>query len=600
MPRRRPYSTLLAAGLAALTLAADLTWVQPVWAAGRTAVGAADDQTASGDDAEKRGGLLGGLLAAPRWDDLGAEGGRPAGVPSDAELEAQGAVIGSVSIEVRDIFDLDNPAEHYRLYALANALHPKTRDSVIESQLLFRPGDPYSRDLLDETERILRGYRFIYDARIRPTAYHDGQVDLEVITRDVWTLNVGVGLGRAGGKTSSRFQIQDTNLLGTGKSLTLEHRSDVDRDANLLRYHDPAVLGRHVTLGLLYADTSDGELRSFQLARPFYALETRWSLGLRADDENRVDTLYALGHPADGFRHELRGFELRGGLSSGLVDDQVRRWTAGYSYREESFAPASADDLSLPAGAVPGDLPQDVRVSALWLGFEWIGDDFRQDQNLDQLGRTEDLALGPHLSARLGLSPRFLGARRDELIFAASGQSGHRLTPRQLLLVDGSLAGRWGDAGLADARAEAGLRHYWRDLGDNVLFLRLEAAAVRNLDGREQLLLGGDSGLRGYPLRYQDGDQRLLFTVEQRLFTAWYPFHLVHVGAAAFYDVGRTWGGDPLSAPQGWLQDVGVGLRLANSRSALGSVVHVDLAFPLDGDPSIDSVQWLLSTKASF
>jgi hypothetical protein len=603
MPRRPPSSALLAAAflaLAAAGLAPKAVADDDAAPAVAPADDAADATDAPADGESSHGGVLGGLLRPPKRDDLGAEGTRPPGVPSDAELEAEGAVIGSVDVRVGDIFNLSDPAEHHRLYALANTLHRTTRDSVIENQLLFHPGDRYSRDLIDETERILRSYRFLYDARIRPTAYHDHRVDLEVVTRDVWTLNLGVGLGHAGGESSSRFLVQDTNLLGTGKSLTLEHTTDVDRDANLLRYDDPAVFGRHVTLGLLYSDTSDGAVRSFQLARPFYALETKWSLGLRADDESRVDTLYALGHPVDGFHHQLTSFELRGGLSSGLVHDQVRRWSAGFSYRDESFSAATPDELRLGDGLSPTAPPQDLTVSALWVGFDWIGDDFREEQNLDQLGRTEDLALGPQLHARLGVSSKLLGASRDELIFDAAGQSGRQLTPRQLLLLDSSVSGRWGAAGLANARAEGSLRWYWRDLGANVLFLRLEGAAARNLDGRQQLLLGGDSGLRGYPLRYQDGDERLLFTAEQRVFTRFYPFHLVHVGAAVFYDLGRTWGGDPLSAPQGWLQDVGFGLRLANSRSALGSVVHLDLAFPLGGDPSIQSVQWLVSTKASF
>jgi hypothetical protein len=48
------------------------------------------------------------------------------------------------------------------------------------------------------------------------------------------------------------------------------------------------------------------------------------------------------------------------------------------------------------------------------------------------------------------------------------------------------------------------------------------------------------------------------------------------------------------------LRDLGVGLRLGNSRSALGNVLHIDLAFPLDGDPSIKSVQLLVETKEKF
>jgi hemolysin activation/secretion protein len=129
----------------------------------------------------------------------------------------------------------------------------------------------------------------------------------------------------------------------------------------------------------------------------------------------------------------------------------------------------------------------------------------------------------------------------------------------------------------------------------------VEATYGRNLDLDNQLLLGGDNGLRGYPLRYQGGDRRLLLTVEERFFSDWYPFRLFHVGAAAFFDAGRAWGEAPLSSPSlGLLRDVGLGLRFGNSRSGLGNVIHVDVAFPLDGDPSIEAVQLLVQTKVRF
>ena len=76
---------------------------------------------------------------------------------------------------------------------------------------------------------------------------------------------------------------------------------------------------------------------------------------------------------------------------------------------------------------------------------------------------------------------------------------------------------------------------------------------------------------------------------------------LFNVGAAVFYDMGATWGRDPLGAPsRGLLRDVGFGLRLGNSRSALGNVLHIDIAYPLDGDSSINDVQFLVETRKSF
>jgi hypothetical protein len=91
---------------------------------------------------------------------------------------------------------------------------------------------------------------------------------------------------------------------------------------------------------------------------------------------------------------------------------------------------------------------------------------------------------------------------------------------------------------------------YWRDFGDDELYASIAGDVVHALDPDQQITLGGDNGLRGYPLRYQTGDARLLLTVEQRVFTDWYPLRLTRVGAAAFYDVGRAWGG-PEDAARG-------------------------------------------------
>src|SRR5690606_28371812 len=107
--------------------------------------------------------------------------------------------------------------------------------------------------------------------------------------------------------------------------------------------------------------------------------------------------------------------------------------------------------------------------------------------------------------------------------------------------------------------------------------------------------------LRGYPLRYQDGSSRALLTLEHRVYTKYYLFRLFHLGGAVFFDMGRTWGRGTVGQPtEGLLKDVGIGLRLGSSRSSFGNVIHVDLAFPLDGDDSIDDVQLLVETKRSF
>lgn len=512
-------------------------------------------------------------------------------LPPDDALEAQGAVIGEIRIDVGDVFDPKDPEEDRRLFRMANKLHRTTRESVILNQLLVHSGDRYSRRLLEESERLLRQDRYLYDARIRPVRYAGNTVDLEVVTRDVWTLNAGVNLGRSGGVSSTGFQVQDTNLLGTGKSLTLQHSSNVDRTTSLFRYDDPAVLGSRVRFGLGYGENSDGNLRQLEVGRPFYSLDARWSAQLSALTSEQVDTQYELGHIADGFRHQQERFEIRAGLSDGLVNGRADRWSTGLTYQRDRFS--LADGYALPDA-----LPDERILAYPWIAWDRVPDRFLKDHDLDQLKRTEDLQLGTQLHARLGVAATAFGSTEDAAIFDAAASTGWKPAADQTFLLTSGLTGRWGRDGAEDLLLEGGVRYYWRDWGDHLLFFTLEGAKARNLDPEKQILLGGDNGLRGYPLRYQDGDDRLLFTVEQRFFTDYYPFHLVHVGGAVFFDAGRTWGGG--ASQLGLLRDVGLGLRLSSSRSGLGNVIHFDLAFPLDGDPSIKSMQWLVTTKASF
>ena len=536
---------------------------------------------------------------------------RPPGVPDDATLEARGAVIGDVLIRAGDVFDPADPAEDRLLFRFANRLHRSTREQVIENRLLFAPGDPYSRRILEESERLLRATRYLYDAQIRPVRYRDNRVDLEVITRDVWTLTAGVGLSRAGGENTTRFQIQDTNFLGTGREIALEHTDDVDRTSSLALYRDRQLAGSRVSLELWLGENSDGTLQRMELERPFFSLETRRAAGLFYRDEERVDRLWAGGDVIDRFRQHRTFVEVYGGLSRGLSRGDgepgrgAARWTAGFSYDRRRFSQA-------PKEFYPDDPPTELPVTDRtlaypWIGWEWVEDRFLEVNDVDRLERTEDLYAGKRVSARLGYSPGALAGDRDRVVVATEFETGWRTGRGSLLLLTGGVAGRVaGSEGHEDLVAGIAARYYRRTFGRHLFFAALGADAVDRLDAEEQLLLGGESGVRGYPLRYQAGDRRLVFTVEQRFYTDWHLFRLLHVGAAVFADLGRAWydGRDPKVRDAdyrlGWLSDVGFGLRLASSRSGQGSMVHLDVAFPLERDPSIESVQWLVTTRETF
>ena len=164
-------------------------------------------------------------------------------LPSFAELEAAGARIGKIHVQTREIFDLEDPEENYLLFRWANALHIQTHPSLIERSLLFKTGDPVSVRVIEETERVLRGNRYLYDVVMKPVAYHDGVVDIEVMTRDTWTLDLGISAGRSGGANTSGLRISDYNLLGTGISVSFGRSNDVDRSSNQFQFTNERAFG---------------------------------------------------------------------------------------------------------------------------------------------------------------------------------------------------------------------------------------------------------------------------------------------------------------------------------------------------------------------
>lgn len=520
---------------------------------------------------------------------------RPADIPSDAALEQAGAVIGAIEIDTRNIFDGGDERENSGLYKLANQLHIRTKHAAIRAQLLFKPGDRYKARKLAETERNLRALMYVYDAHIVPVRYQDGKVDIKVITKDVWTLSPGISFGRAGGTNSTSYNLQDSNIFGWGKTLQVSHNSTVDRTSDTLAYADPNLFGSRWATALEYVNSSDGKERSLQLGQPFYSLDTTWSTKIIATQFDRTVSRYSLGNIVDQFNDNQRTYELSGGISQGLIDGWSKRLLFGLHYNENLFLPTP--NTTLPAKF----LPPNRALSYPFIGFDVLEDKYKKMGDVNEIGRTEDLYFGTEVTGQIGWSTPSLGADRSALIVAATVIKGMELPDQQQLFLNGDFSSRFEEGRVRNLISDLAAKYYWRWRQDWLLYIALSATVTDALDPDMQLLLGGDNGLRGYPLRYEAGTSRGLFTVEQRVFTDWYPFRLVRVGAAIFADVGRTWGSGVVgNSDPGLLKDVGFGLRLGNTRSGLGNVLHVDLAFPLNNIAGLQNFQFLVQTFQSF
>lgn len=542
----------------------------------------------------------GDTKAQPSADGLPRPG---AGLPQPGEtlrvdmLEGLGARIGAIDIVVQNVFDPDNPEEDKRLYRWANRVHVMTRESAVRSVLLFEPDDPLDPRLLRESARLLRALDFIVEAGIVPVAYHQATntVDVRVTVRDAWNLSPDLKLSRSGGENEWGIGLEDSNLFGTGKNLAVSYTSDIDRDEAFFGYSDPNFRGSRVRLAVQRANRSDGDLSALTVGRPFFALDTRWAATSAVRIDDRIDPIYDLGETVEEFRHRSTDVSVEGGWSKGLIGRRARRWLVGLSYEEDEFA-------ATPEYPDPIVLPPDRKLVYPWVGFQLVEDDFRVMTELNDIGRTEDISLGLNFRTSVGFASESFGADRDATLLRFDAQKGWEPGGSgRLLLFEAAASTRREGGEQRNSIVSVGARYYQRNLENHLFSASLQATTTHNLDPENQVLLGGDSGLRGYPLRYQSGEHSAVLTLEQRFFTDLYPFRLFRVGYAVFFDAGRVWGEDPRGTPsQGMLYDVGVGLRLGSPRSSGRQVVHVDLAFPIGHDESVDSVQLVVGTKRSF
>jgi hypothetical protein len=515
-------------------------------------------------------------------------------VPSFAELESAGARFGRIRVVSRDIFDLDDPKENNLLFRLANALHIQTRPDVIEQALLFKSGDPVSVRVIEETERLLRSNRYLYDVQFRAAAYHGGVVDVDVTTRDTWTLDLGASVGRAGGANSGSVQIKEYNLLGTGISMSLGHSANVDRSGNVFQIASERTFGTRTALSYSHASNSDGQRDAGSIVRPFYALDARWAAGVTASKDNRIDSVYNAGEVVGEYRNWQDRREVFGGWSPGLLNGWVHRYSLGMNYLDDRYALE-------PGSAPPPSLPPDEKLVGPFVRYQLIEERYERQQNRNVMGRPEFFALGLSSTVQLGWAPSALGSTRDTLLYSGAISRGFEPWPDHTLTAASAITGQFvgGKIWRQTFNAQA---HYYLPQGPHWLLYGAAAGDMLTHPApADTLYLGGDNGLRGYPLRYQSGTRRALFTAEERYFSDLYLWRLFRFGAAAFFDVGRAWGGnDPNILNPGWISDVGVGLRIVSTRSALSNVLHVDIAVPINATPDVKNVQLLISAKTSF
>lgn len=523
-----------------------------------------------------------------------------AGLPPPALLHERpdyssyaGLTIGAVHLARLDVFDESNRRENHLLYRLLNDAHVNTREGTVRHQLLFHSGEPLVPRIMEETGRNLRQNNYVADARVVPLQVCGDRVDLLVVTRDTWSLEPGANFSHSGGASNSGLTLKDTNLLGTGHSIAVDYTHTPERDSVDYEIDANNLFGAaRINVTAHYANTSDGRKESLDVERPFFALDTHRAAGASMGRESRIDTVTSGGTVINRFGHDINTYNAFLGYSPGLVDSYNNRYTVGISREEDLF---HAVDGAFPV------VPEDRTLNYPWFGFERTENRFAIYNNIDFIDRTEDINLGKHMTAKLGVGARAFGNSQPQLKIGGSYSDAPEVGPHHLLRLEGHVDGGWlADAGNFENTVAGGSATYHYLAGEKSRwFARIAADAGSGLTTDHLLTIGGISDMRGYPLSFESGDRRYVVNLEHRYYSSLHLFNLVHVGNVVFADAGQAW--DSRASPGiSPVYDAGFGLRFTSSKAHVGRVLHMDFAVPFNDRDRIPHWQWSVKVLGTF
>jgi hypothetical protein len=520
-----------------------------------------------------------------------------------------GKRVGTIHVVNHEVF---SPRDSY--FQLLNVFHRTTREPIIRREVLLQPGDLYREALAEETVRNLGDSDLSSLVAILAVKAPDpAQVDLLVVTRDVWSLrfntefdfgegefrslstslsenNLGgwrkrfsfaFGLGR--GSWAAGPTYVDPNIAGTRLSFVGSFRASYTRDA------DPDVRALHGGLGGL-TGRREGYSASGRLSYPLFSLASRWGASLGLSYSNGVARSF-LGK-------NLRLVDLRGTparemlpyiyrLRSSGVDSQVvrslghqviHRIALGHSLSTvrpdflQDFPPQDPTERAAFAAQV---FPRSERLSSVYLSYVLFTPRYRVYRDFGTYDLREDVLLGPSVSAALSRAVSWLGS---EYVYTGMSASvgwtldlGNGLQKASLGWSGAIRGGKLVDQNRSASIFVASpmLRKVVRlvgEVGASVL--------VDNTRPNVYYTVGAENGLRGYATGEFLGTASWLGHLEAR--SAPLPAWALRAGLVAFYDVGHA--ADRV-ADLSARMDAGVGLRLLIPQLNF-YVLRVDWAVP--------------------
>jgi hypothetical protein len=522
------------------------------------------------------------------------------------ERSPAGKRIEAVDIDVLEVIEDRDPAPNF-----LNYLHTTTKDYVIRREVLFRAGETWDPELVEESARNLRGIRQESLVLIVPLrGSSPDTVRVLVIVKDIWSLRLNSDyVFREGQLEYLLLQPSEENLAGTHRRISGLFIYEPDTVSVGARFIDPRMAGSRYTW---FADANfivnhstgdyEGTFGSVSYGLPLYSTRQKWSWGAVAQWRTEVTRQFIGTCPAvydaDADRPDCKEAQdaqdipyiydteiLAGRFSftrsfGEFVKNDV---TPGFEVNRSvflapdlrAFDPVAADEFRTQI--VP---PSETR-NAPFLQWHFYLNDYISILDVETMGLQENFLVGPEIIAKVYPIAQIFGSTRDVLgSYAAAAYTQPMGTGFGRAYLAGVVEKELTEEGdVSDAHIHGGLHvvtppfFVGRLVWDGTWLHRFD-----NFSNDRQRI-GGDGRLRGFPSRAFQGENLAASNLEfrSRSVRLW----TVYFRGTAFYDVADAFDDDELDPKQG----AGFGFQLLFPQLER-SVLRVDWGFAIFPPPT--------------
>ena len=505
----------------------------------------------------------------------------------------------TITFKPKTIFDKNEEGFTF-LHRWANAIHIDTKIITLENEADFFI-NKCTKTFADmaELERHLRSRRYLRAAEVSSDEYVE---DITITTWDNWSLMPTVSFGRKGGINTYSFGIKERNLLGLGIDTEIESYRNTQRSGYKLFANIPLFQKQNTSVKLGFSDNDDGQQSSLFLHKIFASFYTETAYHIGFNEASRHDTIFQNGVDQSVYGHDISFKKASYAWLNFNDDKRLLRYRFGITQDKDTFSTlATEENGELSSPVLTTVQPEDRDLLYPWLGFEYIEKDFRKLTNVHLITQIEDFNHGWQLNSSLGIGN---GNKDDSAwtVWKMRVKKGFNIHNNALLLLDLALANdiyqQRNNRLLVKLTGE-----YFYQLNKNWgFYLSNDNVSSRNQYLDQPVTMGGNTGLRGFPLQYQHGNSSVKVTSEIRYYPEINIFKLFDLAGVAFVDAGRTFGESTVkNIEDGWLGSAGLGLRLHSPHSGGNHpIIHIDFAFPQSDNEEINRFEIRVQAKKSF